>query len=417
MTSRTRDLECSIRESYEFIREYERAIQLASDPREKARSEENVKEQWTLIDGWSDEYTLLCREFGNNVPEDVAQIIRACKIWHACPQGTPTDETSVGASLIDEPESVYHAAEQESTFAPSVSDSQEPKVVSSRKEPPSVDSTVLSVSDSHEPEVVSPNEEVLSADSVVAVSGEAEDVHSIVYKRLPLVIPPDIPKPVTPETIGREYVDHMKPIPPNSADFYMASCLVSNALYHCFVQANAYWHPVEGECTARKDVDNTYLRHWVDGRPKDKENNLPVIYVSFRAAEAFADWLSALTGHNVSLPKLGEWQMAVRADRAHWFEEELDDRRVNYYDTSNRLHVIDAFKENPWHIHDLLGNAYDMCVTLDTTPVTRWRVGGCYHSPRGELKKQHKVKSGTECPPATSFRCVCSPEPDEVNST
>lgn len=73
--SRKIDLENHIRESYGMIREYEDIISTSSDPKEKARSQRALNEQWALVRSYLDEYQPLCRALGQSPPDDVAQII------------------------------------------------------------------------------------------------------------------------------------------------------------------------------------------------------------------------------------------------------------------------------------------------------------------------------------------------------
>lgn len=48
--SRLKDLEDSIRQSYELIREYDEKVRLADDPRERARAERDSAQQWSPQD-------------------------------------------------------------------------------------------------------------------------------------------------------------------------------------------------------------------------------------------------------------------------------------------------------------------------------------------------------------------------------
>jgi hypothetical protein len=69
--SRKTDLERHIRESYDLIREYEAILQTSSDPKEKARTRRDMKEQWALIEGYLADYRPLA---GGALPEAIAQI-------------------------------------------------------------------------------------------------------------------------------------------------------------------------------------------------------------------------------------------------------------------------------------------------------------------------------------------------------
>jgi hypothetical protein len=69
--SRRADLEQSIRESYEIIRDYERQIQVSDRPEEKLRARRAIAEQWNLIEGYLNEYSSLA---GGVLSADVAEI-------------------------------------------------------------------------------------------------------------------------------------------------------------------------------------------------------------------------------------------------------------------------------------------------------------------------------------------------------
>jgi hypothetical protein len=75
--SRKSDLERSIRESYSLVREYEEIIRLSDRPREKLHAKHEIEEQWTLIEGYMAEYSLV----GDDVPNDIAQVSRRVRSW------------------------------------------------------------------------------------------------------------------------------------------------------------------------------------------------------------------------------------------------------------------------------------------------------------------------------------------------
>lgn len=206
----------------------------------------------------------------------------------------------------------------------------------------------------------------------------------------------------SPAEAGREYVASMRPIPPDRIEFYMAPCMVSNELYYHFVCANPEW------CRGHSEADGNYLKHWVAGQPRAEDMRLPVTNVSFRAARAFAEWLSKLSSHKVRVPKLEEWQLASRAGQTKWFEEAIAAKRVNYFGTARHLHAVDAFGPNPYGIRDLIGQAFDMCFKGDDSSRPTI-VGGCYHSTKAQLQassRGEEVESDKVCPPDSSFRCV-----------
>lgn len=226
-----------------------------------------------------------------------------------------------------------------------------------------------------------------------------------ICRELPRPIPR--PKPLKPPLKKppiHAYIESMKPIPPHDPALYMASSLVSNILFYHFVITHPEWQP-GGIKMQEGYADAAYLRHWRDGSPPPDFHNLPVTNISFHAAAAFAAWLSAQTQTVVRLPTLAEWETAVHANRKHWLEEELAQRRIcyrelPYYGPYPRS--VDLTPTNPWGIRDLLGNAYDMCTASDRL----FRVGGCFTSSRKDLQVQHLITDKTTCRQDTGFRCV-----------
>jgi formylglycine-generating enzyme required for sulfatase activity len=213
-----------------------------------------------------------------------------------------------------------------------------------------------------------------------------------------------VEKQLNPVQAAREYVEKMRPVPPDAPRFYMSPCLVSNELYFCFLRENSDWLKAEG------NADSNYLKHWTKGEPRAEDLRLPVTNISFRAAKAFAEWLSELSYQKIRLPKLGEWQIAASAGQSRWFEEAIAAGRVNYFGTANHLHAVDAFKPNPYGIRDLIGQAFDMTF-LDDDSFRPAVVGGCYHNTEEQLRASlhgEELKSDKICPPDSSFRCVLS---------
>lgn len=68
------DLESHIRESYDFIRQYEEIERTSDRPQEKARARREIGEQWELIKGHLAEYQTLCQRLGKPLAEDILEI-------------------------------------------------------------------------------------------------------------------------------------------------------------------------------------------------------------------------------------------------------------------------------------------------------------------------------------------------------
>ncbi|MCY3859270.1 MAG: SUMF1/EgtB/PvdO family nonheme iron enzyme [Gammaproteobacteria bacterium] len=103
----------------------------------------------------------------------------------------------------------------------------------------------------------------------------------------------------------------------------------------------------------------------------------PVIFVAWKDALAYADWLTDQTGFTYRLPSVIEWEHAARAGTrtAYWWGQELGVNRTNCSDCRSRWsHLktapVGSFPANPWGIHDMHGNVGEF--TQDCAMRKRW---------------------------------------------
>lgn len=89
----------------------------------------------------------------------------------------------------------------------------------------------------------------------------------------------------------------------------------------------------------------------------------PVIFVAWKDALAYADWLTEQAGFTYRLPSVIEWEHAARAGThtAYWWGSELGINRANCSDCASRWShlktaTVGSFPPNPWGIYDLHGN-------------------------------------------------------------
>jgi hypothetical protein len=71
---RKEDLEGHICESNELVRQYEDIIRLSDNPKERARAQRAINEQWEFIGGYLSEYLPLCQRTGTPLPADISEI-------------------------------------------------------------------------------------------------------------------------------------------------------------------------------------------------------------------------------------------------------------------------------------------------------------------------------------------------------
>ncbi len=70
-----KDLEDAICTSYDLIRQYEAILRFSNDPKEKARTQQIIAEQWKYIKEHLDDYLALCHNLHLTITEDLREII------------------------------------------------------------------------------------------------------------------------------------------------------------------------------------------------------------------------------------------------------------------------------------------------------------------------------------------------------
>jgi len=156
--------------------------------------------------------------------------------------------------------------------------------------------------------------------------------------------------------------------------FYMDTHEVTNADYKKFLDANPEWEyvrPYTGRYGDESYVPHNYLSHWweyknyknyseVPAYPEDKADH-PVMYVSWYAAIAYAEWAGK------RLPTEAEWEKAARGGLVG--EDFPWDSSESGMPASSvgigRTMPVGSYPPNGYGLYDMAGNVAEWC--LDTT--------------------------------------------------
>lgn len=134
----------------------------------------------------------------------------------------------------------------------------------------------------------------------------------------------------------------------------------------------------------------------------------PAISMTQHAANKYAQWLSARTGHFYRLPTEAEWEYACRAGTTTAYSFGEDPSQLGEYawfaDNSNgKYEKVGSKKPNPWGLHDMHGNVMEW--TLDQYATYR---PGPARMPWVKATKPypHAVRGGSWNDDAASLRCA-----------
>ena len=136
--------------------------------------------------------------------------------------------------------------------------------------------------------------------------------------------------------------------------FYIDKYETTNAQYKEFIDANPQW---QKNRIPKKYHDGDYLKHWNgNDYPPDKGNH-PVVYVSWYAAMAYAEW------RGKRLPTEAEWERAAR-DSWHWraIRRAINADTANYGENVGDTTPVGTYPPDANGLYDMAGNVWEWCL-------------------------------------------------------
>ena len=131
---------------------------------------------------------------------------------------------------------------------------------------------------------------------------------------------------------------------------YIDKYETTNAQYKEFIDANPQW---QKNRIPKKYHDGDYLKHWNgNDYPPDKGNH-PVVYVSWYAAMAYAEW------RGKRLPTEAEWECAARGSW-HWGAMNAD--TANYGENVGDTTPVGTYPPGASGLYDMAGNVWEWCL-------------------------------------------------------
>ena len=138
--------------------------------------------------------------------------------------------------------------------------------------------------------------------------------------------------------------------------FYMDKYEVTNAQFKAFVDANPQWQKAR---ISRDYHDGDYLYYWNDNIYPQGMGNYPVVYVSWYAAMAYAQWVGK------RLPTEAEWEKAARGGlvgQNYPWGNGIGSTRTNFGYNVGKTTPVGSYAANGCGLYDMAGNVWEWCL-------------------------------------------------------
>ena len=151
--------------------------------------------------------------------------------------------------------------------------------------------------------------------------------------------------------------DDEKPVHTVYVDaFYMDKYEVTNAQFKAFVDANPRW---QKDQTSRAYHDGDYLKSWSGNSYPSGKGNHPVVYVSWYAAMAYAQWAGK------RLPTEAEWEKAARGGlvrQNYPWGNGIGSTMANFGRNVGKTTPVGSYAANGYGLYDMAGNVWEWCL-------------------------------------------------------
>ena len=141
-------------------------------------------------------------------------------------------------------------------------------------------------------------------------------------------------------------------------------------------------------------------------------NGFPAISMTQHAANKYAQWLSAKTGHFYRLPTEAEWEYACRAGSDEPYGKSISEETLGEYawytaNSEGKYQKVGTKRPNAWGLYDMLGNVMEWTLDQYVPDAYAKRGGKVTESPWEKATKPypHAVRGGSWNDPPQVLRC------------